>query len=186
MLVARLWNVLQFWAVYRTEPWLILSLRPSGFVWSAGLAAGVIAAYIYLWRRALPPLPMSAALAGGAIAAASLGAAGAFLTGSVIGLPSAMPWALPYYGVLRHPVALYYAVGLALLVGTGWVLLNHLSVGRLLLLWLFGVGLLFLWVGAYEEGSQTILSFRVNQLLGLIIALASCLALARHTEYKTT
>lgn len=186
LIVARLWNVIQFWAVYRTEPGLILSLRPSGFVWNAGMVAGVVAAYIYLWRRALPPLPMSAALAAGAIAAAALGAAGTFLTGSVIGLPSTLPWALPYFGVLRHPVALYYAAGFALLVGGGWLLLNRFSVPRLLYLWLLGVGLLLLWVGAYEEGSPTLLTFRVHQGLGFVAALVACLALAGQTASKST
>lgn len=31
LIVARLWNVVQFWAVYQAEPLLILSIRPSGF-----------------------------------------------------------------------------------------------------------------------------------------------------------
>ena len=155
VIVARLWNVIQFWGAYSAEPWLILSLRPSGFVWNAGLTAGIIGAYLYLLRRALPPLPITAALA------------------------SALPWALPYFGVLRHPVAFYYAVGFALLVVTGGLLMQRVSVGRLLLLWLLGSGLLLLWLAAYEEGSRTFLSLRVNQLLGLGLALVACLGLAR-------
>ena len=186
LIVARLWNVIQFWAVYQTEPGLMLSLRPSGFVWSAGLVAGVLAVYIYLWRRALPLLPISAALAAGAITAAALGAVGAFLTGTLIGLPSTLPWALPYYGVLRHPVALYYTAGCTLLVIGGWVLINRVPVQRLLYLWLLGAGLLLLWVGAYEEGSQTILTLRVTQGLGFVAALVACLALARHSLPKST
>jgi prolipoprotein diacylglyceryltransferase len=31
LIVARLWNVFQFWYVYTAEPLLIVSLRPSGF-----------------------------------------------------------------------------------------------------------------------------------------------------------
>jgi phosphatidylglycerol---prolipoprotein diacylglyceryl transferase len=179
VIVARLWNVIQFWAVYWAEPWLILSLRPSGFVWSAGLTVGLVVAYSYLWRRALPPLPMSVALAGGALTAIALFTAGALLTGTIVGLPSTLPWALPYYGVLRHPVALYYAFGFVLLVLGGWTALRRVPAGRLLLLWLLGSGLLLLWLGAYEEESRTLLSLRVNQLLGLAVALAACLGLAR-------
>ena len=186
LIVARLWNVIQFWAVYWTEPWLILSLRPSGFVWSVGMVAGVVAAYAYLWRRALPPLPISAALAAGALVAAALGAAGAFLTGALIGLPSELPWALPYFGVLRHPVALSYAVGLVLLLVSGWWLSKRLVTGRLLLLWALGVGLLLLLVGAYEEGSRTILSLRLNQCIGLFVALVACWSLAQRPLTKTT
>jgi phosphatidylglycerol:prolipoprotein diacylglycerol transferase len=115
---------------------------------------------------------------------AALAVGGAWLTGSVIGLPSTVPWALPYYGLLRHPVALYYASGFVLLVGSGWVMSARLSAGRLLLLWLLGSGLLLLLVGAYEEGSRTMLSLRVNQLLGLLAALVACLGLARRPDRR--
>lgn len=181
VIVARLWNVIQFWAVYSAEPWLMLSLRPSGFVWNAGLVVGGVVAYSYLWRRALAPLPITVALAGGVLTALALFTAGALLTGAIVGLPSTLPWALPYFGVLRHPVALYYAVGFVLLVASGWLLLRRIAAGRLLLLWLLSSGLLWLWLGAYEEGSRTFLSLRVNQLVGLLMALAACLMLARPT-----
>ncbi|MCE7984596.1 MAG: hypothetical protein DYG89_25770 [Caldilinea sp. CFX5] len=179
VIVARLWNVIQFWGAYSAEPWLMLSLRPSGFVWNAGLVAGIIVAYLYLLRRALPPLPITVALASGVLTAIAIFTAGAFLTGNLVGLPSTVPWALPYYGVLRHPVALYYGIGFALLVVAGWLLMRRINAGQLLLLWLLGSGLLLLWLAAYEEGSRTFLSFRVNQLLGLGVALAACLGLAR-------
>ncbi len=184
VIVARLWNVIQFWGAYSAEPWLILSLRPSGFVWNAGLVAGVVVAYFYLLRRALPPLPITVALASGVLTATAIFTAGAFLTGTLVGLPSTVPWALPYYGVLRHPVALYYGIGFALLVVAGWLIRVRMSVGQLLLLWLLGSGLLLLWLAAYEEGSRTFLRLRVNQVLGLGLALVACLALAR-TERKT-
>lgn len=179
VIVARLWNVIQFWGAYSAEPWLILSLRPSGFVWNAGLAAGVVVAYIYLWRRALPPLPITVALAAGVLTASALFSAGAFLTGSLVGLPTTLPWALPYFGILRHPVAFYYAIGFVLLVVAGWLTIAQVTPGRLLLYWLLGSGLLLLWLAAYEEGSRTFLSLRVNQLLGLGLALVACLGLAR-------
>lgn len=184
VIVARLWNVIQFWGAYSAEPWLMLSLRPSGFVWNAGLVAGVVVAYIYLLRRALPPLPVTVALASGVLTAIAIFTAGAFLTGSLVGLPSTVPWALPYYGILRHPVALYYGIGFALLVVAGWLIKARISAGQLLLFWLLGSGLLLLWLAAYEEGSRTFLSLRVNQLWGLGVALMACLILAR-TGVKT-
>lgn len=184
VIVARLWNVIQFWGAYSAEPWLMLSLRPSGFVWNAGLVAGVVVAYIYLLRRALPPLPVTVALASGVLTAIAIFTAGAFLTGSLVGLPSTAPWALPYYGILRHPVALYYGIGFALLVIAGWLIKARISAGQLLLFWLLGSGLLLLWLAAYEEGSRTFLSLRVNQLWGLGLALLACLILA-HTGVKT-
>lgn len=185
VIVARLWNVIQFWAVYSAEPWLMLSLRPSGFVWPAGFAAGIVVAYSYLWRRALSPLRITVALAGGTLTALAIFMAGALLTGDIVGLPSALPWALSYYGVLRHPVALYYATGCTLLVLGGWLLSQRVAAERLLLLWLLGSGLLWLWLGAYEEGNRTLFSLRINQIVGFLVALVACLALARATPVRT-
>lgn len=187
LIVARLWNVIQFWPIYIAEPWLMMSLRPSGFVWSAGLVAGLVAAYGYLWRRALSPLPMTVALTAGATTAAALWTAGAFLTGSLIGLPSALPWSLPYYGVLRHPIALYYATAFALIVLSGWFMVGKVAAGRLLLLWMLAVGVVLLFVSAYEEGGYTIAGFRANQLIGLLVALIACWGLAqRPVERKVS
>ena len=55
LIVARLWNVFQFSHIYRAEPNLILSLRPSGFAFWPGVVAALIGGYAYLlYRRAGP------------------------------------------------------------------------------------------------------------------------------------
>ncbi len=46
LIVARLWNVFQFREVYFAEPFLVFSLRPSGFVWPPGIIAASIVAYL--------------------------------------------------------------------------------------------------------------------------------------------
>ncbi len=184
LIVARLWNVIQFWSVYIAEPWLIISLRPSGFVWSGGLPVGLLLAYAYLWRRAIDPLPMTVALAGGGIVTTAIIMAGTFLTGSLIGIPTDLPWALAYYGVLRHPIAFYYAFGFSLIAMAGWYTVSKLSLGRVLLLWLLEIGLLLLLVGAYTEDSATLASLRTSQLLGLLAALVACLGLAQRTPMQ--
>jgi phosphatidylglycerol:prolipoprotein diacylglycerol transferase len=89
--VARLWNVIQLWPIYRDEPALILSLRPSGFAPLPGILAALIAGYANLLRRALDPLRMVTAIAVGAVAAEILLNAGAFLTGAVVGTTSDLP-----------------------------------------------------------------------------------------------
>ncbi len=72
LIVARLWNVFQFWYIYQSEPALIFSIRPSGFEFWPGLIAAVIAGYVYLLQRALDPLPVAATLAVGLVAGSIL------------------------------------------------------------------------------------------------------------------
>ena len=55
LIAARLWNVFQFWHIYRVEPTLIISLRPSGFALWPGIVAAVIAGCVYIWRKRLGP-----------------------------------------------------------------------------------------------------------------------------------
>ncbi len=184
LIVARLWNVIQFWSIYVAELWLIISLRPSGFVWSAGLPVGLIIAYAYLWRRAIDPLPMTVALAGGSIVTAAIVTAGTFLTGTLIGIPTELPWALAYYGILRHPIAFYYAFGFLLIAVAGWYTVNKLSLGRVLLLWMLEIGLLLLVVGAFAEDSATLAGLRTSQVLGLLVALGACLSLAQRATVQ--
>jgi phosphatidylglycerol:prolipoprotein diacylglycerol transferase len=178
LIVARLWNVIQFWPIYVAEPLLIVSIRPSGFVLLPGLIAGVITAFAYLLRRALAPAPMVAALAVGLTVALALWQAGQLLTGDLLGVQSTVPWAVNYYGELRHPVALYYAGGLLLLVGRLWSVADAQRPMRTVLYLLLGGGAIYLVTGAFEYNASAIGGFRTKQLMGLIVAFCAALVLA--------
>ena len=134
LIAARLWNMIQFWDIYLSDPWLVLSLRPGGFVLWPGVIAALCAAYLYLIRKAMDPLRVVASLTIGALAAGMLFNLGTFLTGTQVGALSNLPWALPYYGELRHPVALYQAAALLLLLIALWLRPDTLRPGRMVLL----------------------------------------------------
>ena len=111
-IVARLWHVVQFWAIYRIEWTLIFSPRPGALAFWPGLISTFVASYGYLiWKR-LDPVRVAAALAVGLLVAGGVLEVGAFLTSATVGTPSDLPWALPVFEVTRHPVALYRTVGM--------------------------------------------------------------------------
>jgi phosphatidylglycerol---prolipoprotein diacylglyceryl transferase len=179
LIAARLWNVVEFWPVYVDEPGLILSLRPSGFVFWPGLVAALIVAYANLLRRALDPLRVAAALAVGLIAAGIVLSAGAYLTGGLVGARSNLPWALPYWGELRHPVAIYQALGLWLLFVILWLGRRNDQPGRTVLLAALGYALIRLVTDAFLDEPALIGSLRRSQTLALAAALLLTLLLAR-------
>jgi len=179
LIVARLWNVIQFWAVYLAEPLLIISLRPSGFVLLPGLVAAVAFAYVYLLRRALAPVAVTVSLLVGAVSAWALIQAGGLLTGSLLGVKSDVPWAINYFGESRHPVALYYGLSLALLIVCIWFLTLKAKPVRVLLFLLAGVGLIYLTFGAFEHDTLLVGSIRAKQFGGWLIALLAVIGLAR-------
>jgi phosphatidylglycerol:prolipoprotein diacylglycerol transferase len=178
VVVARLWNVYQFWYVYAEEPLLIFSLRPSGFAFWPGLIAALIAGYAYLLRGALHPLTMAAAFTPGLLTAGVFLNVGDYLTGALTGLPSDLPWALPYFGEMQHPVALYRAVGLIAVLVAVWVAADPSRPQRTLYLGGLGWGLVHLFVDGFAANASMTGPFRTSQLVGLAVALASAALLA--------
>ena len=179
LIVARLWNVIQFWHVYRAEPMLILSLRPSGFVWLPGMVAAVIVAYAWMLRKAMDPIRVVAALSVGGVVAASVLNVSAHLTGGVVGTPSTGPLAVWYYGQQVHPVGIYRAAGFIVVVIMLW--LTQRADRPLRTLWLagFGFSLVHLICDGWVAETQLVGPFRLPQLLGLIGSVVFALLLAR-------
>lgn len=179
LVVARLWNVVQLWPIYLDEPGLILSLRPSGFALLPGLVAALLAAYANLLRRALDPVRMAAAFSVGIVAGGVVLSAGAYLTGSVVGTTSDVPWALPYFGEQRHPVALYQAGLIWLLFVALWLRRERERSGRTILLAGLGYALIRLFTNAFVDEPALIGSLRQSQVIALAAALVLTLLLAR-------
>jgi len=183
VIVARLWNVIQFWYVYAPEPQLIISPRPSGFAFWPGVAAAIFFGYLYLLRRAVNPVKMAAAFAAGVLAAGAILSVGDFLTGSVTGLPSDRPWALPYFGEMQHAVGLYRAIGLIAALVVAWSTLDGQRPGRTVLIAGMGYGLAHLVADGFVANAPTVGPFRTSQVAGLALALV-CAALLANDERR--
>ncbi|RME63440.1 MAG: hypothetical protein D6790_04690 [Caldilineae bacterium] len=180
LIVARFWHVVQFWSIYRDEPLLIISPRPGGFALGAGLAGAVLAGYAFLvWRR-LNPVQVAAPLAVALLAAGAVLDVSAFLTGSVVGTPTNMPWGLPYFGEVRHPVALYRAGAMLLLALWLYLRGDPERPGRVVMQALLGYGLIRLVAdGFLADPSITLGGVRTSQLVGLLLSLAAAAVLHR-------
>jgi phosphatidylglycerol---prolipoprotein diacylglyceryl transferase len=185
LIVARLWNVFQFWPIYREEPLLVFSLRPSGFELWPGLTAALIGGYAYLVWRALPPMRVGAALAVGMAAGGVLLETAGYLTGDTLGLPTELPWAVNYFGSLVHPVGLYRAAGLVALTVALWLGSDLDRPGRTILLALLGYSLIRLAADGFLAEAHQIGPLRTSQLVALVVALAASWGLARQGDRVT-
>jgi phosphatidylglycerol---prolipoprotein diacylglyceryl transferase len=179
LIVARLWHVVQYWEIYRAQPLLIISIRPGGLSFWPGLTATAVAAYTYMLWRALDPVPIAAAAGVGLVASGLVLEISAFLSGAAIGTLSDLPWALPYFGETRHPVALYRAAGLLLLLAGLWKWDDARRPSRVLLLAGLGYSLIRLIADAYLADVALLSSFRISQVAALVAALIFSLLLAR-------
>ncbi len=184
LIVARLWNVVQFWTIYADEPRLIISLRPSGYAFWPGVVGGLVAGYGYLLWRALDPLPMAAAFSVGGLGMAAILSVSAYLTGGVLGTPSDAAWALPYYRETLHPVGLYRAAGFGIALAWIWMMGDVTRPGRVVLQVILGYSVVRLVADAFVAEAALMGSLRTSQMIAFAVALASSLALALTAREK--
>jgi phosphatidylglycerol---prolipoprotein diacylglyceryl transferase len=133
----------------------------------------------------LDPVRMAAAFAVGLVAAGIVLSAGAYLTGSVVGTRSDLPWALPYFGELRHPVALYQALALWLLFVGLWLKRPAGPPDQTVLVAALAYALIRLVTDAFVEEPALIGVFRRSQVIALVAALVLTLLLARRARPDT-
>ncbi len=90
-----------------------------------------------------------------------------------------MPWALPYFGEMLHPVALYRAVGLIVVLLVVWWRLDRTRPQRTLYLGGLGWGLVHLIADGFAANAPITGTFRTSQVIGLVLALVCTVLLAR-------
>jgi prolipoprotein diacylglyceryltransferase len=119
------------------------------------------------------------------VAAGIVLSAGAYLTGSVVGTLSDAPWTLPYFGELRHPVALYQAFGLWVLFVLLWLGADRDHPRQTVLLAGLGYSLLRLLTDTFMDKAALIGGFRISQVIALSAALTFSLLLAQQNTPST-
>ena len=194
LIVARLSHAVQFWGVYRVEPLLLISIRPGGLLFWPGAVAAPVAAYLYLIRKEVDPRPVGVAAVFGLLGAGAVLEVSNFLTGATLGIagvpPAAMSWALNWLGdpvnaplleasAVRHPVALYRAMGMMLILGGFLLWGNWNKAGRLAGQALLAIALLRLIVDGFAADTRLFGPLRATQLGALAAALGLTLLLAR-------
>lgn len=190
VIAARFAHVISFWPAYRSQPLEIFGFNTTAFLlWPGVIAAAAVAGY-YVYRHQLPLALMLDAFAPGLLVGLAIAAIGALLAGRNAGAAADLPWAVDLWGVRRHPVQAYEALGLILVAA---VALRRLKTenGRLkigvrggapALIALLGYGLVKWFVEAFRapEVTATILGgVRLDQVIGLALALVALAGLSR-------
>ena len=194
VIVARLSHAVQFWSVYRAEPLLLISIRPGGLLFWPGVVGGLVAAYLYMIRVGVDPRPVGVAAVFGLLAGGVVLEISNFLTGAVVGTtgvpPGALSWVLAWMGssydlvlsepaAVRHPIALYRAMGMMLIVGSFLLWGNWRRPGRLAAQAILALALLRLFADGFEADSRLLGSLRFSQVAALITAVGLALMLAQ-------
>jgi prolipoprotein diacylglyceryltransferase len=182
---ARLAYAARFLNAYLDNPLSLFSINPNTLSPSDGLLIGLLVAFIYGYRKALPLRPTLDALAPALAAFMIALAVSHLLSGDAFGAETGLPWRIFLWNEYRHPSQVYEILA---------------AVGVFLLSWLrrmdhSGQGLNFLLVVALSAGARVFLEafrgdsiiwpggFRAAQIAGLFI-LAVALWLMRSWSQK--
>ena len=181
IIIGRLGHVIAFWPAYRIQPLDIVGLNAQAFLWGPGLLAGVIVAAWYIHRHKLPWAAVLDAAAPGVLIGLVIANLGALLAGNDVGAPANLPWAVELWGVSRHPVQLYAALGELITLAVVLHALREPSrPGTAALLGLLGWGLTTWLIEPFRAESVAVIAgIRLWQVIGLGAALAALWMLRR-------
>ena len=168
-------HVITYWSAYRSQPFEIFGFNMTAFLLWPGVVAGLAVAGWYIYRRRLPLAAMLDAFAPGLLVGLAIAALGALLAGRNPGASSALPWAVTLWGVPRHPVQIYEAIGLLAVAALVWSMIRRgARPGAPFLTALAGYGLTRWFVEAFRSPEVTATvagGLRLGQVIGLGLAL---------------
>lgn len=185
LLGARLGYAARYYQLYVDSPMLLLSLRPGTLALLPGFLLGGAAALFALARQQVPLSSVADAGAVGVAAALLIMDVGNFLTGNAYGTVTAVPWGVYMWNAMRHPVQLYDAAALLVVLGTLWYLQKQLFAGELFwrFLLLYSVSSLFLGM-FYATSTIWGPGIRVNQIVALGTLLVSLFVLSFFAQQR--
>ena len=178
LLGARLGYVLEHWTAYQGDLGAIVALNFNTLSPLAGVATGVLAAYLYARRKGVAHRLLLDALTPGFIVLAGGLALADLASGDSYGLPSSLPWAIELWGMPRHPTQIYQLVAVAV-IGLIVLKTDRAFDGAWFGLFaaLYAASRLF--IEAFRGDSETMGGLRTAQVWSLIVLLIALILLRR-------
>lgn len=111
ILFARLAFIVQFPASFLKTPSAIISLNLSLFDPISGLVFASLFLFVLIRKKKLPILSVLDNFSLGLSIFFSFCFCSLFASGDYYGYPTSLPWGIPLWGTIRHPLQLYYLFG---------------------------------------------------------------------------
>ncbi len=112
IVIGRLSYVFQFPSIFLENPLSILSISPSLFDFPSGLILALLVALIFIQKKKLPLLQILDSISLPLLIFLIFLFLALFASGSFYGKPSTLAWSIPLWGTSRHPLPIYYIIGL--------------------------------------------------------------------------
>ncbi len=175
---ARLGYVLEHWPAYQTDLGAIAALNFNTLSPLAGVATGLIAAYVYARRKGVANRALLDALTPGFIVFAGGLALADLASGDAYGSPSSLPWAIEMWGMPRHPTQIYQLVAV-IVIGAIVLRTRRAFDGEWFGLFVALYAAARLFIEAFRGDSETIGGLRTAQLWSLMVLVIMLVLLRR-------
>ncbi len=116
LVIGRLTYIFQFPSIFFENPISIISINPNLVDFTSGLLFSLIVAYVFLQRKDINSLNMLDALSLPLLAFLLFFFLSQFSSGNTYGKPSDLPWAIELWGTNRHPLQIYYFLGVSAII----------------------------------------------------------------------
>ena len=175
VLGARLWYGLVNWDLFGRTPRLFWALRFESFAWPGALLGGLLVGYLWCRGRGYAMAQVADVAALTLPVPQALASVGLLLSGEAFGVPTSVPWAIPLFGVSRHPTQLYLALAALLTLIVLRRLARPAPVPGTLMIGYLGLQGLTLLLVEWLRGDAPVLpgGVRLAQVVGLALMLAA-------------
>lgn len=167
---ARLYYVIFNWSYYSQNPRKILAFREGGLAIYGGIIFGALIIYYYAKKKNFSFLKLADIIVPGVVLAQGIGRWGNFINQEAYGTPTDLPWAIIIDGVKVHPTFFYESLGDIIIFFILYCTFKKKRFdGQILALYMILYGVLRFFVEGLRIDSLMFGSFRVSQLVSLLI-----------------
>jgi prolipoprotein diacylglyceryltransferase len=112
IIIGRLSYVFQFPSIFFENPLSILSISPTLFDFTSGLILSLLVALIFIQKKKLHLQRILDSISFPLLIFLLFLFLALFASGNLYGKPSSTVWSIPLWGASRHPLPIYYIIGL--------------------------------------------------------------------------
>ncbi|OJX47036.1 MAG: hypothetical protein BGO78_16245 [Chloroflexi bacterium 44-23] len=186
VLFARIGYVAKYFSVFVERPLSILSPNLALFDPLSGLILGSVFFLVLIQRKKLHFRDVLNALTPGLSIFAIFYFLSLLASGQYYGLPSSLPWAIPLWGIERHPLQLYYVLLLIILSAwIFWLVEKEKKISFLFLEFVRWFSVILIFLDFFRgDGAMQIGSIHILQIVGFLLLLSSFILLKRFQAEK--
>ncbi|MBW6473881.1 MAG: prolipoprotein diacylglyceryl transferase [Anaerolineaceae bacterium] len=171
IIMGRLAYVFQFPSIFYENPLSIFSISPSLFDFTSGLILALLVAMVFIQKKKLPLQRVLDSLSLPLLIFLIFLFLALFASGNFYGKPSSLAWSITLWGTTRHPLQIYYIIGLIPVIAINiYLSKKKLIPGQLFFRTVFYVAILVVFLDFFNGNpNNLILTVNLLQIIAWLV-----------------